>query len=231
MGVTMENLPALQRIVAGEFAAAAATAIDARGTFLVALPGGSVATAFFPVLAGLQVDWTRVDFFWIDERAVPPEHPDSNYGLASRLLLRPAGVPASRAHRMHGELADLDAAARLAADELKAVAGDPPHLDFALAGVGEDGHVASIFAGGAGLDCDAGPVISIDDAPKPPPRRLTMTLPVLAGARRVIIAGFGATKARVIHDALHGDAAATPVGALLRLAPSPLVLLDHPYSH
>ena len=113
-----------------------------------ALPGGSVASAFFPTLAALAVDWTRIEMFWIDERAVPPDHPDSNYGLASRLLLVPARVPPARIHRMHGELPDLEQAARRAADELKSIAGDPPHLDLALVGVGEDGHVASIFRDG-----------------------------------------------------------------------------------
>ncbi len=99
------------------------------------------------MLATLAVDWTHIEIFWIDERAVPPDHPDSNYALASRLLLVPARVPAARIHRMHGELPDLDQAARRAADELKSIAGDPPHLDLALVGVGEDGHVASIFPG------------------------------------------------------------------------------------
>ncbi len=87
---------------------------------------------FFPSLATLAVDWTRVDFFWIDERAVPPDHPDSNYWLASRLLLVPARVPVARIHRMHGELPELDQAARRAADELRSIAGDPPLLDLVL---------------------------------------------------------------------------------------------------
>ncbi|RPI48678.1 MAG: 6-phosphogluconolactonase [Acidobacteria bacterium] len=239
--VVVDEVPALRQIFAVEFTSAAAAAVEARGRFVVAVPGGSVATTFFPVLAELPVDWLRVDIFWIDERAVPPEHPDSNYGLASRLWLQPAGVPASRVHRMRGELADLGEAARLAADELKTVAGDPPHLDLAIAGVGEDGHVASLFTSGAGLTGSAGqtgsaglqpcPVIAIYDAPKPPPRRLTMTLPVLARARRVIVAGFGVSKAKVMHDVLHGGADPTPVGELVRQARSPLVLLDRPYSH
>ena len=167
----------------------------------------------------------------VDERAVRPDHPDSNYGLASRLLLQPAGVVPSRVHRMHGELDDLDAAARRAAGELARVPGNPPHLDLALVGVGEDGHVASIFSGSAALQPGSQPVVSIHSAPKPPPRRLTMTLPVLANARRVIVAGFGPVKAQVLHAALHGESPAAPVAELLRRAPSSLVLVDHPHSH
>lgn len=220
---------ALQEIAARELAAMASSAIEARGRFVLALPGGSVATTFFPVLAGVSVDWTRSDIFWIDERAVPPDHPDSNYGLASRLLLQPAAVPSSRVHRMKGELADLDEAARLAAAELGRVAGEPPRLDLAFVGVGEDGHVASIFDGIKNVE--PSPVIAIFDAPKPPARRLTMTLSVLAHARRVIVAGFGQAKARVMFDAVRGAERPTPVGALLHRAASPLVLVDHPDSH
>ena len=191
----------LQRTFTNEFVAQAAEAIARRGKFIVGLPGGSVASAFFPILSGLDVDWTRIEIFWIDERAVPPDHPDSNYGLASRLLLVPARVPAARIHRMHGELPELDQAARRAADELRSIAGDPPRLDLALVGVGEDGHVASIFpslsadpstvARSAKVEARSAkaeaprsqPVIAVYDSPKPPSRRLTLTLSVLASAR------------------------------------------------
>ena len=138
--------PSSPAYVRERFETQAAEVIARREKFIVALPGGSVASAFFPTLAALTVDWTRIEIFWIDERAVPPDHPDSNDALASRLLLVPARVPAERIHRMHGELPDLDQAARRATDELKSIAGDPPHLDLAIVGVGDDGHVASIFA-------------------------------------------------------------------------------------
>ena len=97
-GVT-DDVAVLQRAFAEEFTAQAAEVIARRGRFIVALPGGSVATTFLPVLAGLTVDWPHIDLFWIDERAVPPDHPDSNYGIASRVLLTPARVPASRIRR------------------------------------------------------------------------------------------------------------------------------------
>ena len=124
-GVT-DDVGVLQRAFAKEFTAQAAEVIARRGRFVVALPGGSVASTFLPVLAGLAVDWAHIDLFWIDERAVPPDHPDSNYGLALRLLLAPARVPPARIHRMQGELPELEQAARRASDELKSVAGDPP---------------------------------------------------------------------------------------------------------
>jgi 6-phosphogluconolactonase len=234
--VFVDDLSKLRLTFAYEFEKQATEVIARREKCIIALPGGSVASAFFPTLATLAVDWTRIEVFWIDERAVPPDHPDSNAGLASRLLLGPARVPAARIHRMHGELPDLDQAARRATDELKSIAGDPPHLDLAIVGVGDDGHVASIFGGlsaearsakAAGFQpCHDQPVIAVYDSPKPPARRLTLTLPVLAGAGLVIVAAFGASKAEAIRKALeHGDTA-TPVAELLRRAGSSVVLLD-----
>ena len=224
--VVVDDISLLQSTFAHEFDTQAAEVIARRGRFIVGLPGGSVASAFFPALALLRVDWTRIEIFWIDERAVPPDHPDSNYGVASRLLLRPARVPAACIHRMHGELPELEQAARRAADELRSIAGDPPSLDLALVGVGEDGHVASIFTGGTGLQPCPHPVIAVYDSPKPPSRRLTLTLPVLARAGLVVVAAFGGAKAVVMREAIEDRDASTPVAALLGAASSSLVLLD-----
>ena len=235
--VVVDDLPELQKTLAIEFQAQAAEVIARREKFIVALPGGSVASAFFPMLAALAVDWTRIEVFWIDERAVPPDHPDSNFALASTLLLVPARVPAVRIHRMYGELPDLAQAARRATDDLKLIAGDPPFIDFVLAGVGDDGHVASIFndVRRAGLACppepaakagETRPVIPVYDAPKPPPRRLTLTLPVLAHAGVVVVAACGASKAAAMRGALHESGVDTPIAELLRRASSSLVLLD-----
>ena len=226
--VVVDDLSQLRLTFAKEFETQAMEVIARREKCIIALPGGSVASAFFPTLATLAVDWTRIEVFWIDERAVPPDHPDSNVGLASRLLLNPARVPAARIHRMHGELPDLDQAARRATDELKSIAGDPPHLDLAIVGVGDDGHVASIFGSGAAGPRSGSepPVVAVYDSPKPPARRLTLTLPVLAGAGLVIVAAFGASKAEAIRGALEQSDIATPVARLLRRAHSSLVLLD-----
>lgn len=223
--VVAGDLEELREACSKEFQAQAAAAIARRGTFIVALTGGSVAPEFFPVLAALPVDWSRTEIFWIDERAVPPDHPDSNYAVASRLLLIPARVPAARIHRLPGELPDLDQAARRASDELRSVAGDPPHLDVALLGVGEDGHIASIFPHHALDGPRLQPCLPVFDSPKPPARRLTLSFPVLAGAGMVIVIALGATKAPVMRDAIEHNGR-TPIAELLRRAPSSLVLLD-----
>ena len=198
----------------------ATEAFGRRGRFSLALPGGSVATAFLPRLARARVDWPRVDFFWGDERAVAPAHPDSNYGLAWSLWLKDAAFPPARIHRMRADDDDLHAAARAYESVL------PPALDVALLGVGPDGHVCSLFPGHRLLQEETRLVASIADSPKPPPQRLTLTLPALAAARLLVVAAFGSGKAGVIREALEDPASRLPVALALRGATQALVLLD-----
>ena len=193
--------------------------------FSIAIPGGSVATICFPRLSELALDWSAIEFFWVDERAVPPEGPDSNYAAARALWLAPAGVPVERIHRMRGEVADLDRAALDYADELARIAGTPPCLDYVLLGVGPDGHVASLFPGAPAL-LDERPVLAIEDAPKPPPRRLSLSLPVLTSARRVVIVALGKEKAGAIREALEDVASPQPVARVARAAGRVAFLLD-----
>jgi 6-phosphogluconolactonase len=197
-----------------------------RGFCAIALPGGSVAAIFFPELARAQCDWSRTVFFWGDERAVPPEHPDSNYGLALALWLAPAGVPARNVHRMPADEADGVRAARSHEDTLLRVLGTPPRLDVALLGVGPDGHVCSLFPGHPLLGEERRWVAPIDDAPKPPPRRLTLTLPTLGAAALTVVVALGEAKAAVLREALHEPGSALPVALALRRAQRAVVLLD-----
>jgi 6-phosphogluconolactonase len=201
-------------------------ALGARGRFAVGLPGGSVATTFFPGLARLRFDWSRTEFFWGDERAVPPDDPESNYRMARALWLDPAGVAAERVHRMPGEAPDLEHAAALHATELVRILGTPPRLDFVLLGVGPDGHVCSLFPGHPLLREDQRWVAAVQDAPKPPPRRLTLTLPALAAAERVVLAALGREKADALHQALEDPTSSLPVARLARRARQVVFLLD-----
>jgi 6-phosphogluconolactonase len=221
--VVVEELAGLQRRLVAELETRGRGAIAERGQFIIALPGGSVAKTFFPAFADADNDWSRTEFFWIDERAVPPDDPESNYALASTLWLTPARVPPPRIHRLRGEDADLNDAAQLATQELVAIAGDPPRLDLALLGVGEDGHIASIFPGRE-IRTDS-PFVPVHHAPKPPPRRLTLTMPVLSEARHVVIVALGRLKAAAVRDALSAEGV-TPLAELLRRSRSALVLLD-----
>jgi len=201
-------------------------ALAARGRFTLALPGGSVATSFFPRLARVPFDWSRTDFFWGDERAVPPDHPDSNYAAARSLWLTPAGVPEASVHRMKAEEPDLGEAAADYARELAGVAGSPPRLDLVLLGVGPDGHVCSLFAGHPVLGLRDRAVAVVEDSPKPPPRRLTLTLPVVTGAELVIVVALGRGKAEIIRAALEDSGSALPVALVARQARRATFLLD-----
>ncbi|MGH7729826.1 MAG: 6-phosphogluconolactonase [Candidatus Eiseniibacteriota bacterium] len=211
--------------LAAHVLAEAGRALAEQGTFTIALPGGSVASQCFPRLAALALDWSRIEFFWVDERAVPPTSPESNYAAARNLWLEPARVPGERVHRMPGEADDLERAAREYAGELQGIAGTPPRLDCVLLGVGPDGHVASLFPGHPAL-LDGRPVLAIEDAPKPPPRRLSLSLPVLAGAARVAIVAFGEEKAEVIREALEDARSMLPVARVVRSARRCALLLD-----
>jgi 6-phosphogluconolactonase len=201
-------------------------ALARRGFCAVALPGGSVAAIFFPELARAQCDWARTVFFQGDERAVPKDDPESNDRIARDLWLGPAAVPPANVHRMPVEDPDAGPAARSYAALLTATLGTPPRLDMALLGVGPDGHVCSLFPGHPLLGERARLVAPIDDAPKPPPRRMTLTLPMLWHAELLVVAAMGEAKAAVLRDAIGDPGSALPVALAMRGAGRVLVLLD-----
>jgi 6-phosphogluconolactonase len=185
-----------------------------------------VADNLFPPLAALSLEWPLVHFFWVDERAVEPSDPESNYGAARRLLLDSLKIDPARVHRMPADQPDLDAAAREYADILRGILGAPLRLDYVLLGMGPDGHVASLFPGHALLVEERRTVAAVTDAPKPPPRRLTLTLPVLTQAERVVVVAYGASKAAPIQEAVERADSALPVALVLRRAKHSLVLMD-----
>ena len=212
--------------LAADVSVEAAHARSRRGLFAMALPGGSVGVHGFPVLASVLLDWDVTHIFWADERAVPASSPDSNFGLADSLWLRKSGASLSSIHPMHADHPDLKAAAAAYGDELVRVLGKTPRLDLLLLGVGPDGHVASLFPGHSALSEEHRLALPIVDAPKPPPRRLTLTLPMLTSAERVIVMALGESKAAVMREALRQKDAQLPVSLVLRRAQRPLVLLD-----
>jgi 6-phosphogluconolactonase len=224
--VIVDQAEALSEQLARRVEGLAAVAFADRGRFSLALPGGSVARAFLPRLAAAAVDWTRAELFWGDERAVPVQHPESNYGLAWSLWLKEAGLPAERVHRMPAEAADLDAAAQDYAALLVERLGSPPALDVVLLGVGPDGHVCSLFPGHPLLEEEERLVAPVVDSPKPPPRRLTLTLPALWAARLVVVAAFGEAKAGVVQEALSDPRSRLPLALVLGRGSPALILLD-----
>jgi 6-phosphogluconolactonase len=121
---------------------------------------------------------------------------------------------------------NLHAAAVAYAAELDRVLGRVGRFDFVLLGVGADGHVASLFPGHPALLETKRSVVAIDDAPEPPARRLTLTLPVLASAARVVVAAFGESKASVLGEVLTREDSPLPVARVLRQAERPLLVAD-----
>ncbi|MGD9902184.1 MAG: 6-phosphogluconolactonase [Vicinamibacterales bacterium] len=199
---------------AGEVVEAARTAIAARGRFLFALSGGSTPRPLYERLAAPpwreQVDWSRTHLLWSDERCVPPEHPDSNYGMARAAFIDHVPIPARQVHRMRGEDDPAGAAAayeQVVRELVGPPAADvaPPGLDLVLLGLGADGHTASLFPGRpAGQETARWVVADQDPAGRP---RLTLTPPALNAARTVVFLVVGCGKAATLGAVLDGDRA------------------------
>ncbi len=180
---------------------------------------------FLTALRAADVDWRKITLFWADERAVPPEDPDSNYGLAERMLLSPLGAKAPRAIRMPAEAGDLHQAA-LWYDEALATELNGGSLDLAILGVGEDGHICSLFPGHKALRQDDLRVVAIDDAPKPPPRRLSLTLRYVLQTKKVWVIAIGPRKLPVLRAAINKTSQSTPLDLLMRQARDVTVFTD-----
>lgn len=204
---------AVAAATADRFVATVARAIEERGVARVALSGGSTPKQVYPLL--LQparrdaVDWSRVEFFWGDERAVPPDHPESNFGVAySMLLSQLRDVRPDRIHRMPAEAEDLDAAALSHESEMRLAfgvhGGDLPAFDLIWLGMGPDGHTASLFPGSLALDETERWVVA-NWAPGPEAWRMTFTFPVLNAGRDVIFVVTGADKADALRRIRGGD--------------------------
>lgn len=199
---------------AGELAAAAGarlvgaitSAIGNRGQAVIVLTGGTVGIALLRHVAAYapDVDWSKVQLFWGDERFVPAEDPDRNYRQAREALLETISIPSGNVHEMaasdgaFGE--DIEAAAQ-AYEKLL-----PEEFDVHLLGMGGEGHVNSLFPDTAAVREDSRLVIAVTDSPKPPPRRITLTLPAVRRAREVWLVVAGVEKAEAAAAAIGGAA-------------------------
>jgi 6-phosphogluconolactonase len=178
------------------------------------LTGGTIADRIHRAVATSPahnaVDWKRVELWWGDERFVTRDSPDRNDGQARRALLDSLALDDALVHAMPApeECADIDEAAQTYAGVLAERAlpedhGPVPTFDILMLGVGPDGHVASLFPSHPAL-YDERPVVAVRGAPKPPPLRITMTMPVLGRANEVWFVASGEEKARAVRLALGG---------------------------
>ena len=186
---------------------AIASVLAERERASVALSGGTTPASVYRALATrMRVEWPRVDLYFADERCVPRDDPDSTFRLVLETLVDQVSGPPPVVHRMQGEVADHDAEARRYAALL------PDPLDLVVLGMGSDGHTASLFPNHPLLGEWRRRVACVEDSPKPPRARLTVTPPVLAHARRLVVLVRGNDKAWALRAVLEGpeDARALP---------------------
>jgi 6-phosphogluconolactonase len=206
--------PLLAKAVAARLLTALADSAAARGSASVVLTGGGIGTSVLAELSAEPardaVDWRHLDIWWGDERFLPTGHPDRNETGARSALLAHVDVDPGRVHPMPGpdgpDGDDPEAAAARYASWLAAATrpedhGPVPSFDVMLLGIGPEAHVASLFPGMPAL-YDERPVVAVRGSPKPPPTRLSLTLPSIRAAREVWILAAGAEKANAVAMAL-----------------------------
>lgn len=189
------------------------------------LSGGSTALIFLGALRQAQVDWKKVTLFWADERAAGPDDPESNYSIADQLLLSPLGGKAPGAIRMPTDTMPLAQAALWYDNALATYLNNGP-LDLALLGVGEDGHICSLFPGHKALMTNDRRVVAIEDAPKPPARRLSLTLRYVVQTRKIWVIAIGPRKLPVLQAAINKTGNTTPLDLLMRQAKDVTIFTD-----
>jgi 6-phosphogluconolactonase len=172
----------------------------------IALTGGSIADEIHREIARLaadsEVDWSRVDLFWGDDRFVAPDSEERNARLARADFLDRVGVDPARVHEVPStaEAPDVEAAARAYADAVREAGTG--RFTLVMLGVGPDGHVASLFPGSPELDVDHDIAVAVTDSPKPPPERVSLTFPALNRADEVWFVVSGGDKAEAVGRAL-----------------------------
>jgi 6-phosphogluconolactonase len=189
------------------------SAIDARGQALIVLTGGGTGIGLLKHIGSKDVDWSKVHLFWGDERYVPAADDERNDKQAREALLNHVDIPPNNVHPMpasDGEYgADLDAAARSYEAELAALAAPgeaAPDFDVHLLGMGGEGHINSLFPHSPAVAETKRLVVGVENSPKPPPRRITLTLPAVQRSREVWLVVSGEAKADAVAAALGGAA-------------------------
>ena len=231
--VSLPNADALAATVAATWLDEIATANRSGKPHFVALSGGRITLKFFAVV--IEQSKTRnislgnVHFFWADERCVPPDDKESSFAAADEHFFRPLAIARVNIHRIRGEQAPEDAA-RLANMEIKGTvplnATGQPVFDIVFLGMGEDGHVASLFPGEAEA-ARLNPAIYrvITHSPKPPPNRVTLGYAAIAAAKNVWVLASGAGKEAALRESLSSEGQ-TPLGRVLKMCPSAKVFTD-----
>ncbi len=203
---------ALALASARNFAEKVESAVARRGVARVAISGGSTPQAAFKLLAdpahrfANTIPWDKLQLYWVDERCVPPDHPESNYGVCKKLLLDQVGLPAGNIHRMEGELDPEEAASRYESElrnSMKLEGAESPAFDLLLLGMGDDGHTASLFPHTEGLN-EIGRLCIANHVPQKDAWRITLTWPVINQSAEVVFEIAGAAKTERVAEVFAG---------------------------
>ena len=209
-----DNADALFRAASEKIAAMLEAALRERGNASFVLTGGNTPKPFYELLAATpyheRLDWSHIQFFWGDERCVPPDSPESNYGVAWKALISKLPVASENVHRISGEMDDAEKAALQYEAEIRRIIPDssPPSFDVVLLGMGEDGHTASLFPGTHWNEERW--VVANQATGRLTANRVTMTPRLLNAARNVFFLISGAAKAKALACVLEDPASDYP---------------------
>ena len=227
----LPNASEAARAAAEEVVGAAGDAVANRGVFRIALSGGRTPRALFQALASRRlrdrVDWGRARVFFVDERCVPPTDERSNYRMAKEHLLGPLRIPEANIFRIQGENEPRSAAREYERVLAREFGGRTPRFDFVLLGVGADGHTASLFPGPGAVAGRTKAVTSVY-VPALAEWRITLTLPVLNSARRIVFVAVGKEKRSAVSAVLQRKRGSSTLPAsLVKPKPGSLIwILD-----
>ncbi len=240
----MQNFELISFANADELAARAASAwLDeiaaanhAARPHCVALSGGRIALKFFTSVVAQakerEISFGLIHFFWADERCVPPDDAESNFKLANELLFAPLKISETQIHRLRGEDSP-EAAIKIAESELRRFASPDkngrPVLDLIFLGLGEDGHVASLFQNATPemqkIANRNDSFLFVNDSPKPPPRRISLNYAAIAAARQVWVLASGGGKELALKESLNANGR-TPLARVIQIRPQTKVFSD-----
>jgi 6-phosphogluconolactonase len=194
------------------FASSAVSAVEARGLARIAISGGTTPKAMLALLADRskpyfgRVPWDKLHLFWVDERTVPPDHKDSNFGMTKAAMLDHVPLPAAQIHRIEGELEPEVAASRYEAairTDFRLEGAESPTFDLILLGMGDDGHTASLFPHTEAIH-ELGRIAVANRVEKMDTWRITLTWPVINQGREVVFLIEGAGKRDILREVLLG---------------------------
>ncbi len=201
-------------------------AVARAGNASIALSGGSTPGSVYEHLAKKDIAWDKVDVFWGDERCVPADSPASNFLMAQKTLLEKVRIPEKNIHRVMTELSPENAAREYELEMKRHFQSDAPAFDIVLLGLGDDGHTASLFPDTSALTVKQRLAINVF-VPRLGSHRVTITLPAINAARKVMFLVSGEPKAAIVREIVERRPGTYPA-ELVRPSESPAWFLDAP---